>query len=104
MTAEPPVSDGTMPCPVPHPDGKDMPCCKKIPKGWTADEGHGGGHMWMSAATEALLDVGHFDARAALSGLPFGAHDPADCDHNCPRYWDETNRRLGIPSTTKETR
>lgn len=104
MTAEPLVSDGTMPCPVPHPAGEDMPCTKTIPAGWTAADGHGGGHMWMSAATERLLDSGHFNASAALAGLPFGAHDPADCDHNCPRYWDDVNRRLGIPRLAKGNR
>jgi hypothetical protein len=90
MTAQA-VSDGTMPCPVPHPDGDaDKPCSKKIPNGWTAGDGHGGGHMWMSAATKALLDSGHYDATAAIAGPPFSTHDPADCDYNCPRFWDNT--------------
>lgn len=88
------VSDGTMPCPAPHPDGADAPCIKKIPKGWTADEGHAGGHMWMSAATADLLERDHFNARDALSGLPFGPHDPADCHPYCPRYWDDADRRV----------
>jgi hypothetical protein len=94
------LSDGAMPCPVPHPDGDvDKPCSKKIPKGWTAAEGHAGGHMWMSAATKTLFGSGHYDATAALAGLPFGPHNPADCDYGCPRFWDST------PTTTtpKET-
>ncbi len=84
---QPAVSDGTMPCPVPHPDGDpDKPCVKKIPNGWTADEGHAGGHMWMDAATMAVFDTGHYDAVAAISGQPFGPHAPEDCDPSCGRY------------------
>lgn len=75
-----PVSDGTMPCPVPHPDGADAPCTKPIPKGWTAAEGHGGGHFWMGRETAAALDRGdHYDAHAALSGRPFTFHRPSEC-------------------------
>lgn len=74
------VSDGTMPCPVPHPDGIDAPCTKTIPNGWTADEGHGGGHCWMSPTTREQLDRDdHYDATAAISGLPFNLHRAKDC-------------------------
>ncbi len=91
------VSDGTMPCPVPDPDGNpELACNRLIPAGWTAEEGHPGGHWWLDRATDELLRSGHFDATAALSGLPFGPHDPADCTPSCPRFWDETNRKLGI--------
>lgn len=65
----PAVSDGTMPCPVPSPTGP--PCSKKIPAGWTADEGHSGGH---------------YDASAALAGLPFEGHSPEDCRPGCPKW------------------
>jgi hypothetical protein len=83
------LSDGSMSCPVPHPDADpDKPCVKKIPAGWTADEGHAGGHMWMSAETAAILDSGHYDSIAAVSGLPFSAHDPDDCSPPCPRFYD----------------
>lgn len=83
------LSDGTMPCPVPHPDGGLIkPCRKRIPKGWTAEEGHGGGHMWMSAETEAVLDCGHYDATALLAGLPASTHAPEDCGPPCPCYFD----------------
>lgn len=71
------VSDGTTLCPVPHPGGDStMRCCKQIPKGWTADEGHAGGHMWMTAETAALFDSGNYDAVAAISGQPFGPRQP----------------------------
>jgi hypothetical protein len=78
-----PISDGTMACPVPNPDNGD-PCIKKIPQGWTADEGHGGGHMWMSPKTEAIFAGGHYDASAALAGVPFEGHLPEDCYPGCP--------------------
>lgn len=83
MTA--PASDDAMPCPVLHPDGLDAPCSKTVPKGWTASEGHGGGHCWMSAETAAILDGGHYDARALLAGEPADTHDPADCGPDCLR-------------------
>jgi hypothetical protein len=79
-----PVSDGTMPCPVPSPGG--LPCSKRIPAGWTASEGHGGGHFWVSPETAQALDTGHYDALAALAGKPFTVHQPADCTPECPRY------------------
>lgn len=56
--------------------------------------------MWMSAATKALLDSGHYDATAAIAGLPFGPHDPADCNFRCPRFWDNAP----TVTTPKETR
>lgn len=104
MTADQPVSDGAMPCPVPHPDGiPDSSCSKKIPRGWTADEGHPGGHWWIGEQTVEFLRTGHYDNRALLAGEPFGPHDPADCHPYCPRFWDEANRRLGTaPVTTPE--
>jgi hypothetical protein len=82
MTA---VSDGTMPCPVPSP-GDGAPCSKRIPKGWTADEGHGGGHWWIWPKDQARMDSGHFDARAALSMQPFSVHQPADCHPGCDQW------------------
>lgn len=82
------VSDGAMPCPVRSPG--DLPCTKRIPTGWTAEEGHGGGHFWCDEETMALFDRGHYDAVAALSGEPFGEHDPADCTPQCPRYFEAT--------------
>jgi hypothetical protein len=79
------TSDGTMPCPVPSPDGK--PCVKRIPAGWTADEGHGGGHWWQSPETSKALERGHYDAAAAISGLPFAIHQPEDCPGPPECYW-----------------
>lgn len=78
------VSDGTMPCPVPSPQG--LPCVKRIPEGWTADEGHGGGHFWISPEIEQALERGHYDARAALAGQPFRIHQPEDCTPSCPHW------------------
>lgn len=82
MNSVEPISDGSMACPVPGPN--DLPCIKKIPVGWTASEGHSGGHMWMSAETEAIFDGGHYDASAALAGAPFEGHLPQDCKPGCP--------------------
>lgn len=80
QTSHAAISDGTMPCPVPHPDGIDAPCTKTIPKGWTADEGHGGGHCWMSPKVRESFDRDdHYDAHAALSGQPFSFHRAEDC-------------------------
>lgn len=39
------ISDGAMPCPVPSPTG--LPCTKKIPAGWSADEEHLPAGCWM---------------------------------------------------------
>lgn len=78
------ISDGTLPCPVPSPGG--LPCVKRIPRGWTAGEGHGGGHFWMSAETEHALERGHYDATATLAGQPFTIHQPEDCTPVCPHY------------------
>ena len=71
------TSDGTMACPVPSPSG--LPCVKRIPQGWTADEGHGGGHWWESPETSRALERGHYDATAAISGQPFTIHQPEEC-------------------------
>lgn len=79
------VSDGTMPCPVASPDG--LPCTKTIVRGWTAEEGHGGGHFWISAKGKAVLDGGHYDATALISGLPAKVHQPEDCHPDCPSWW-----------------
>jgi hypothetical protein len=73
------VSDGTMRCPVPDPEGKGRPCQKRIPVGWRAEEGHGGGHSWQSDASAAAMRTGHFDARALLAGERFTVHQPEDC-------------------------
>src|SRR5690606_21223373 len=66
-----------MPCPVPGPNG--LPCIKRIPTGWTAPEGHGGGHVWASERAQAILNGGHYDATAAPSGQPFEGHLPEEC-------------------------
>lgn len=76
------TSDGTMPCPVPSTTG--LPCSKTIPPGWTADEGHGGGHFWVGPELDAILTGGHYDATAAMSGQPFAGHLPEDCFPGCP--------------------
>jgi hypothetical protein len=82
------VSDGTMPCPVPSPSGH--PCIKHIPRGWTADEGHGGGHWWRQHEVTQAMDAGaHFDASRLLAGLPTEHHMPADCTPQCP-HWTST--------------
>lgn len=76
----PAVSAATnpMPCPTPAPE-TGMRCVKTIPVGWTEQDGHPGGHMWMDAETEAILTGGHYDARTLLSGRPFAAHLPQHC-------------------------
>ncbi len=79
-----PISDGTMPCPVPSPSG--LPCTKHIPAGWAASEGHGGGHFWASPQFQAIFDGGHYDATAALSGQPFDGHLLEDCAPGCPKW------------------
>jgi len=95
------ISDGTLPCPVPSPGG--LPCVKRIPRGWTAGEGHGGGHFWMSAETEQALERGHYDATAVLAGQPFTIHQPEDCTPACLHYPELTSPRpksatsAGIP-------
>lgn len=73
-----PTSDGTMRCPVPDPDN-GLPCQKRIPVGWTADQGHGGGHWWQDDESFERMQTAHYDAKALLSGQPTGMHDPEDC-------------------------
>lgn len=80
------VSDGTMPCPVPSPDTGN-PCTKGIPPGWTADEGHGGGHFWQDPViTKALVAGAHYDAARALTGLSTKWHMAADCTPDCWKW------------------
>ncbi|MFF2731743.1 hypothetical protein ACFVS9_28030 [Streptomyces sp. NPDC058008] len=87
------VSNGTMPCPVPDPVN-GHPCTKKIPPGWTADEGHGGGHFWQSPKVAELQERGvHFDAGSFLSGKPTPWHEAKDCTPSCWKYgWTEGER------------
>src|SRR5579859_616363 len=85
------VSDGTLPCPVQSPGG--LPCVKHIPRGWTASEGHGGGHFWMAPEVRAALDRGdHYDATAAISGQPFSFHRAEDCAPGCLQYRDQRGK------------
>jgi len=82
VTTEP-ISDGTMPCPVPSPD-TGHPCVKTIPRGWTAEEGHGGGHFWQAPAITRALDAGaHYDAGRLLAGEAVPWHLPEDCTPAC---------------------
>lgn len=82
----PAVSDGTMPCPVPAPE-TGHPCMKKIPAGWTADEGHAGGHWWQDPAITEMQKRGvHFDYATLLSGQPAQSHEPEDCTPSCWKY------------------
>ncbi len=77
------TAENPLPCPVPSPTG--TPCTKTIPPGWTADEGHAGGHFWADKQTVEILAGGHYDATAALSGEPFVGHVPVDCPGSaCP--------------------
>ncbi|RZU28277.1 hypothetical protein EV284_6443 [Streptomyces sp. BK022] len=83
-----PVSDGTMPCPIPS-DDTGHPCTKKIPRGWTASEGHGGGHFWQSPKVAELEKAGvHYDAGQLLSGQPAKYHLPKDCTPDCWKWRD----------------
>lgn len=85
-----PVSDGTLRCPESH---NGQPCQKKIPEGWHENEGHPGGHWFQDAASYALLDRGHYDARALVAGEDAAIHAPEDCPaapgEPCPlKPWD----------------
>lgn len=83
-----PISDGTMPCPVPAPE-TGHPCTKPIPNGWAAAEGHGGGHFWQSPRAAELEALGvHYDAGTALSGQPTPWHLPEDCALGCWKWVD----------------
>ncbi|MFI5990253.1 hypothetical protein ACIBAC_00165 [Streptomyces sp. NPDC051362] len=83
-----PVSDGTMPCPVPAPD-TGHPCTKLIPKGWIAAEGHGGGHFWQAPEVSDLVARGmHYDPVTLLSGQPTLWHLPRDCTPDCWKWRD----------------
>ncbi|MGW3360294.1 hypothetical protein ACWDFL_33635 [Streptomyces bungoensis] len=84
-----PVSDGTLPCSIPSPD-TGHPCTKKIPRGWTPSEGHGGGHFWQSPKAAELQESGaHIDYQALLSGQPAKYHLPKDCTPDCPQWRDQ---------------
>ena len=83
-----PISDGTMPCPVPAPDS-GHPCVKRIPRGWTAAEGHGGGHFWQAPRVAELEARGaHYDPSTLLSGQPTPWHLPKDCTPGCWQWRD----------------
>ncbi|MET8270736.1 hypothetical protein [Streptomyces sp. NPDC005096] len=82
-----PISDGTMPCPVTSDNGH--PCTKRIPKGWAAAEGHGGGHFWQSPGAAELEARGaHYDPAILLSGQPTPWHMPEDCTPDCWKWSD----------------
>ncbi|MFF1600797.1 hypothetical protein ACFVYV_25365 [Streptomyces mirabilis] len=83
-----PISDGTMPCPVPAPE-TGHPCTKTIPQGWTPSEGHGGGHFWQHPKIAELEAAGaHFDYTSLLSGKPTPWHMPKDCTPKCWKWRD----------------
>ncbi|SEE84963.1 hypothetical protein SAMN05216483_6781 [Streptomyces sp. 2131.1] len=83
-----PISDGTMPCPVSAPE-TGHPCVKRIPNGWAAAEGHGGGHFWQAPKATELQNAGaHVDYRTLLSGQPAAYHLPEDCTPDCWKWGD----------------
>ncbi|MFB7403352.1 hypothetical protein ACFCZR_24565 [Streptomyces rubiginosohelvolus] len=83
-----PISDGTMPCPVPNPD-TGHPCTKPIHPGWTPSEGHGGGHFWKSPKLIELEEAGvHYDAGSLLAGKPTPYHLPENCAPGCWKWRD----------------
>ncbi|MFJ1552753.1 hypothetical protein [Streptomyces mirabilis] len=62
---------------------------KRIPAGWAAAEGHGGGHSWQSPkAAELERAAAHIDYRALLSGQPAEFHMSEDCTPNCWKWSD----------------
>lgn len=78
-----PISDGTLPCPVPAPE-TGHPCVKPVHPGWTPSEGHGGGHFWQAPRMAELERAGaHIDYRALLSGQPAAYHLTKDCTPEC---------------------
>jgi hypothetical protein len=81
--AEAPVSDGTMRCPEAH---EGMPCQKRIPNGWTASEGHAGGHWFQHDDSYSRIGTDHYDRGLLLSGQPTPRHRPEDCPDpvGCP--------------------
>ncbi len=80
------VSDGTMPCPATSPE-TGHPCIKKIPAGWAAEEGHGGGHWWQDPAITEMEKRGvHRDPVLLLSGQPTPWHEPEDCTPDCVQW------------------
>ncbi|MFI6142432.1 hypothetical protein ACIBCC_30100 [Streptomyces griseus] len=83
-----PISDGTMRCPVPAPE-TGHPCVKRIPNGWAAAEGHGGGHFWKSPKLTELENAGvHYDAGSLLAGKPTPYHLPGNCTPECWKWRD----------------
>ncbi|MFE6185495.1 hypothetical protein ACFQ6U_13820 [Streptomyces sp. NPDC056465] len=83
-----PISDGTVPCPVPSPD-TGHPCVKPVHRGWTPSEGHGGGHFWKAPAVTTLEEAGvHYDAGSLLAGKPTHYHLPENCAPGCWKWRD----------------
>ncbi|MGW3627802.1 hypothetical protein [Streptomyces sp. NPDC000880] len=81
-----PISDGTMSCPVRAPETGN-PCVKRIPSGWAAAEGHGGGHFWQAPEVAELKARGsHYDAGSLLSGQPTPWHMPKYCTPECWKW------------------
>lgn len=75
--------ENPLPCPERSPAG--VACTKTIPPGWTAAEGHAGGHFWVAEPLLLIMRGGHYDTAAAVSGQQFDGHLPADCPGaSCP--------------------
>ncbi|MEU9355026.1 hypothetical protein AB0D65_29530 [Streptomyces griseoloalbus] len=62
---------------------------KRIPRGWAAAEGHGGGHFWQAPEVAELKARGaHYDPGMLLSGQPTPWHLPEDCAPGCWQWRD----------------
>lgn len=86
MLNDPESSDEPGRCDAVSDDG--LPCQKRL----VGDlRYHGGGHVFASDETWARMNKEHFDAAAALAGLPFSTHKPDDCP-GPPECWRGAGR------------
>lgn len=61
-------------------------CIKRLTVDIDGEGYHGGGHMFATAAVRLVLDGGHYDATALISGQPATWHEPDDCHADCPKW------------------
>lgn len=61
-------------------------CIKRLVVDVDGEGYHGGGHMFATPAVRKVLDGGHYDATALISGQPASWHEPDECHPECPKW------------------
>lgn len=72
-------------CGEPSPWTEGSSCIKRLRLGEEPGD-HAGGHMFADEGGRKVLESGHYDATALLSGLPASWHEPEKCTPECPKW------------------